>query len=111
MPLFLIILQLIKNVRLGFKQPDSKNSKIQYPEMSFGWGVGDIMTISGLAVQVYTVYKDAPDDYRNIADEVKSLQIIVNKAARHYPQPEWPAGGSAGIEGLSKGIRGFEFSH
>ena len=52
--------------------------------MSFGWGVGDIMTISGLAVQVYTAYKDAPDDYRNIADEVKSLQIIVNKAAWHF---------------------------
>ena len=54
-----------------------------YLEMSFGFGVGDIIAISGLAVKVYTAYKDAPDDYRHISDEVKSLQIIINKAAQH----------------------------
>ena len=52
--------------------------------MSFGYGVGDIMAISGLALRVYTAYKDAPDDYRNISDEVNSLHIIINKAARHF---------------------------
>ena len=52
--------------------------------MSFGYGVGDIMAISGLAVKVFTAYKDAPDDYRNISDEVQSLHIIINKAARHF---------------------------
>ena len=52
--------------------------------MSFGYGVGDIMAVSRLAIKVYTAYKDAPDDYRNIADEVKSLHIIINKAARHF---------------------------
>ena len=52
--------------------------------MSFGFGVGDIIAISGLAVKVYTAYKDAPDDYRHISDEVKSLQIIINKAAQHF---------------------------
>ena len=52
--------------------------------MNFGWGVGDIIAISGLAVKVYAAYKDAPDDYRHISDEVKSLEIIINKAARHF---------------------------
>ena len=52
--------------------------------MSFGYGVGDIMAISGLALKVYTAYKDAPDDYRNIADEVKSLHIIIEEAAQHF---------------------------
>ena len=46
--------------------------------------MGDIFTISGLAVKVYTAYKDAPDDYRNISDEVESLQILIDKAARHF---------------------------
>ena len=46
--------------------------------------MGDIIVISRLATKVYTAYKDAPDDYRNISDEVKSLQIIINKAARHF---------------------------
>ena len=46
--------------------------------------MGDIMAISGLALKVYTAYKDAPDDYRNIADEVNSLHIIINEAAQHF---------------------------
>ena len=52
--------------------------------MNFGYSVGDIMAISGLAVKVYTAYKDAPGDYRNISDEVKSLDIIINNAAQHF---------------------------
>ena len=52
--------------------------------MSFGYGVGDIMAISGLAIKVCTAYKDAPADYRNIADEVNSLHIIIEEAAQHF---------------------------
>ena len=47
-------------------------------------GVGDIMAISGLALKVCTAYKDAPSDYRDISDEVESLDIILNKAAHHF---------------------------
>ena len=46
--------------------------------------MGNIVSISGLAVKVYTAYKDAPDDYRHISGEVESLQIIINKAARYF---------------------------
>ena len=52
--------------------------------MSPGFSVGDIFAISDLAVKVYTAYKDAPDDYKYIAEEVKSLQIIINKATQHF---------------------------
>ena len=52
--------------------------------MSFGYGVGDIMAVSRLALKVYTAYKNAPDDCRNIADEVKSLHIIIGEAAQHF---------------------------
>ena len=55
--------------------------------MSFGYGVGDIMAISGLALKVCTAYKDAPGDYKNISDEVESLHIIINKAAQHFEGP------------------------
>ena len=54
--------------------------------MSFGYGVGDIMAVSRLALKVYSAYKDAPDDYRNIADEVKSLHIIIEEATRHFDE-------------------------
>ena len=46
--------------------------------------MGDIMAISKLAAKVFTAYKDAPNDYKNITEEVKSLQGIINKAARHF---------------------------
>ena len=52
--------------------------------MSLGCSLGDIMAISELAVKVYTAYKDAPGDYSNISDEVKSLDIIINNAAQHF---------------------------
>ena len=52
--------------------------------VSLGCTVGDIMAISGLAVKVYTAYKNAPGDYRNISNEVKSLHIVINKAAKHF---------------------------
>ena len=46
--------------------------------------MGDVMTVSGLALKVYTAYKDAPGDYRNISDKVESLHIIITKAAHHF---------------------------
>ena len=50
-------------------------------------GAGDIIAISGLAVKVFTAYKDAPDDYRHILDEVESLQILIDKYARLFESP------------------------
>ena len=55
--------------------------------MSFGYGVGDVMAISRLAFKVYTTCKDAPDDYRDILDEVRSLHIIINNAAQYFKGP------------------------
>ena len=54
------------------------------PAMSFGFGVGDVMAISRLAFKVYTACKDAPDEYGNISDEVKSLHIVIDNAAQHF---------------------------
>ena len=46
--------------------------------------MGDIMAISRLAFKVYTACKDAPDEYGNISDEVKSLHIVLDSAAQHF---------------------------
>ena len=50
----------------------------------FGWGVGDIVAISRLAGQVYTAYRDAPDNYKHISDDIKSLQNLIDKAAPYF---------------------------
>ena len=47
--------------------------------MSYGYGIGDFLAVSKLAWDVYTAYKDAPEDFRNISDEIKSLHIIVDR--------------------------------
>lgn len=52
--------------------------------MSFGCGVGDIVALSALAAKVYAAYKGAPDDYNHVAEEVNSLQSMINKAVQHF---------------------------
>ena len=47
--------------------------------MSFGYGIGDFLAVSRLAWDVYIAFKDAPEDFRNISDEIKSLHIIVDR--------------------------------
>ena len=47
--------------------------------MSFEFGVGDFLAVSKLALDVYTAYKDAPEDFTNISGEIESLHIIVNR--------------------------------
>ena len=63
---------------------DPSITAINPPAMSFGYSVGDVMAISRLAFKVYTACKDAPDDYGNILDEVKSLHIVIDCAAQHF---------------------------
>lgn len=45
--------------------------------MSFRCAVADILATSKLAWDIYSVYKDTPDDFRNISDEIKSLHSIL----------------------------------
>jgi len=40
--------------------------------------VGDFLAIAKLAWTVYNGYKDAPGDFKNLSDEIKSLHNIVN---------------------------------
>ena len=105
----MVLLQLINNVYLlgiissvllqdlvTTSQTTTQTSFIRsatdhYLAMSFGYGVGDIMAVSRLALKVYTAYKDAPGDYRNIADEVKSFHIIINEVAPYFESTTTPS--------------------
>ena len=50
----------------------------------FGWGIGNIIATSKLAAKVYAAYKDTPDDYKHISEEIMSLQVIINTAVQHF---------------------------
>ena len=77
--------------------------------MGFGYGVGDIIAVSRLALKVYTAYQDAPDDYRNIADEVRSVHIIIEEAAQHFKSTTLSnrkqQGGTKILEGCQKVLK------
>lgn len=52
------------------------------PIMSFEHGVGGFLAVSKLACKVYATYKDyrdAPEEFRNTSDKIKSLHIIVDR--------------------------------
>ena len=49
-----------------------------------GLDAGSFISISALAINVYAAYKDTPDDHRNISEEVAALQILIDKAAKHF---------------------------
>ena len=55
--------------------------------MSFGYSAGDVIALSQLAVKVHAAYKDAPKNYRDISEEVKSLQVIIDRAVQHFANP------------------------
>lgn len=49
--------------------------------------MGDILTISELAVRVYTAYKDAPENYSHISEEVEALRVLIDGAGKHLKSP------------------------
>lgn len=51
--------------------------------MSSGWTVGDSITISSLAIKVYTAYQDGPEDYRHILEEIAALRNLIDKVTKH----------------------------
>lgn len=58
--------------------------RVHHPAMAFGSGMIDVITISKLAATVYAVYKDAPVDYKPVAEEVNLLWGIISGAAKHF---------------------------
>ena len=52
--------------------------------MSSRCSVSNFIAVSALATRVFIAYKDAPEDYRHISEEVAALQILVDKIAHHF---------------------------
>ncbi|KAI9780749.1 MAG: hypothetical protein M1839_006536 [Geoglossum umbratile] len=47
--------------------------------MSFGYGVGDILSLEQLAWKAYRSCKDAPESFKNISQEVLSLHALLKE--------------------------------
>jgi len=63
--------QIVSHFPSPLEQPDNYSHLL---DMSYD----DLLAVSKLAWDVYTAYKDAPEDFRGISDEIKSLHFIVD---------------------------------
>jgi len=47
--------------------------------MSFGFSIGDFATLGTLAWQMYKLCRDSPESFKNISQEVLSLQAVLKE--------------------------------
>jgi hypothetical protein len=47
--------------------------------MSFGYGVGDVITVATLAWNVYKMCKDSPGVYKTVSSDALSLHIVLRE--------------------------------
>ena len=73
--------------------------------MSFGWGVGDIIAISKLAIKVHIAYKDAPDSCRHISEEVSALRVLIDKVEQHFQSSAIGSNNHQGGQTVLKGCQ------
>jgi hypothetical protein len=52
--------------------------------MSFGFSIGDFVGVISLAFEVYHSCANSPSEFRHLKDEVKSLHIVLEKAAQRF---------------------------
>lgn len=55
--------------------------------MSFGFGIGDFLTVLAIAKDVYNACKDGPDEYQEIWREARSLQFTLEELSRDATDP------------------------
>ncbi|MCJ1398405.1 hypothetical protein MMC11_001603 [Xylographa trunciseda] len=51
--------------------------------MSFGFSVGDFVAVPTLAWQLYKACKDSSDDFKDVADAVASMHIVLKETAEY----------------------------
>ncbi|MCJ1391369.1 hypothetical protein MMC18_004233 [Xylographa bjoerkii] len=55
--------------------------------MSFGFGVSDFVAVPTLAWQLYKACKDSSDDFKDVADAVASMHIVLKESAEYVSAP------------------------
>jgi hypothetical protein len=55
-------------------------------KMSFGFSVGDFISVASLAWNIYSSCKNSPAEFNNISNEVASLSVVLDTTAVHILQ-------------------------
>ena len=73
--------------------------------MSFGFSVGDFITVGQLAWNVYKSCQDAPESFSNISIEVLSLHAVLKSAEESLADQVLSESRQASLETISTGCR------
>ena len=65
--------------------------------MSFGFGVSDLLTVSQLTLQVYESCSKAPEQFAELRDQVKSLQVGLQAVATYLASNNVDPGVTPGL--------------
>ena len=55
--------------------------------MSFGFGIGDFLSVGTLVWNVYNAYAGAPEQFRNFSQEILSLHVVYKKVEDQLCNP------------------------
>jgi hypothetical protein len=58
--------------------------------MSFGFGVGDFVTVSSLTIALYKAFKNAPIEFVEISHQLQSLHIVIAELKEQAEQEQSP---------------------
>ena len=73
--------------------------------MSFGFSIGDIISVSTLAWQVFKSCKDAPGEFKNVAGEVISLHVVLKETAELAAQSDLSSHQNPQLQKLTRGCQ------
>ena len=73
--------------------------------MGFGYSVGDFVVIGQLAWRIYKVCKDAPESFKNIAQEVLSLHAVLKELEETYSDANFSAAQQSRLRIVGDGCR------
>ncbi len=73
--------------------------------MSFGFSVGDFLTLGELAWKVYKSCREAPESFGNLSQEVLSLQALLKEVEEAYSRQTLSRGQKERLAAVRDGCR------
>ena len=73
--------------------------------MSFGFSIGDFITVPSFAWQVYKSCKDSSDDFKSISGDVASMHIVLKETADYLSEQPLEPERRKQLDVLGKGCR------
>ena len=75
--------------------------------MSFGFGVGDFLSVGKLVWDVYSAYVDAPAQFRNFSQEILSLHVVFQQLENQlHNTTTFSAKETQNLKALYDGLKG-----